>query len=620
MALFSVEEPIANSSRFVLPDEHGARLAAAGPTAVASPGGRKPSRIFEPQSTPRPSTHDVVLDAQRNACQRQPLPGRKAPVDLPGLFERLLARDFEKGAQDRVGRIDPGERLRRNLDGRPPATGHVGGDGTDRIGHSPPPTTLGTTPNPSKSRAALSSSNATPVPRPRVVGAQRCRRRSRELAEGILRDLLDLVDVGDNAAELLRPEGELLFREPQTGKLRDSPDDFRSDDIAIGRHSNNCKDFSRGFRTLRTLKPAFRRKKSVVSASLRRRRVLAALAGLARGAGRRGLDRGRGASRRPPRTHRARRRRRRLAGRGAARPGPRIPGVREGGRDLGAIPLRVPRRRESAGRPGGARGRLDRAGPRAARLHGQRHRPRSPDAGLARSLRRRDGSRLAPRSALVREANLERGPATRVSRRSLLRHPRAASGRSASGAPAARIAPSLATVAPERIQAELAKMLEADRAAAAFRWAGSAGLLTPALGLGAKPQRLARGRTKPRPTRNARVRPDPGRPTAAPAPGGDRRRGSACPEATRRPGCAGVATAGQRPAAVAKLLELVGEPPHPPGARASGWAWIRDAGPDLSDALLLLAATRPATSTDGPNPAATCRSEPDGALASAEPT
>jgi tRNA nucleotidyltransferase (CCA-adding enzyme) len=45
------------------------------------------------------------------------------------------------------------------------------------------------------------------------------------------------------------------------------------------------------------------------------------------------------------------------------------------------------------------------------------------------------------------------------------------------------VAPRLETVAAERIQAELSKMLEADRVAVPFRWARRAGLLSPGLGL-----------------------------------------------------------------------------------------------------------------------------------------
>src|SRR4029077_18108364 len=61
-ALFSVEEPIANSSRLVLATKT-APACRSGPTAVASPGGTNPSRIRDAQETLRPATHMLSLTA-----------------------------------------------------------------------------------------------------------------------------------------------------------------------------------------------------------------------------------------------------------------------------------------------------------------------------------------------------------------------------------------------------------------------------------------------------------------------------------------------------------------------------------------------------------------------------
>ncbi len=152
-------------------------------------------------------------------------------------------------------------------------------------------------------------------------------------------------------------------------------------------------------------------------------------------------------------------------------------------------------------------------------------------------------------------------------------------------------APALATVAAERIQSELFKMLEAQRVDAAFRWAESADLLSPALGL-ELPSSLWRGAA-----RNL-TRLD-GAPTAR-LPG-DRRRilrlaaiaaglGLSPQEASkwlrrRRLGRADAHAA-------ARLLELAAAAF---GARSERgrWAWVHDAGAQAEDALTLLTAAYP---------------------------
>jgi tRNA nucleotidyltransferase (CCA-adding enzyme) len=155
----------------------------------------------------------------------------------------------------------------------------------------------------------------------------------------------------------------------------------------------------------------------------------------------------------------------------------------------------------------------------------------------------------------------------------------------------ARIAPRLEAVAPERIQAELAKMLEADRAAEPFRWAGSVGLLTPALGIGApaKGWRAAGGNL-------ARLETPPLR--SIPAHRRRILRLAAIAQGLRLSGEEASAWLRRRrhgradAAAVAKLLDLEEAAVWAGRGRAS-WAWIRDAGPALSDALALIHATRP---------------------------
>ena len=56
---------------------------------------------------------------------------------------------------------------------------------------------------------------------------------------------------------------------------------------------------------------------------------------------------------------------------------------------------------------------------------------------------------------------------------------------------ARRAAPGLAGVAPERVAAEMSRLLASPRAAPALRWAARAGLLPAALGLGLSPARAA---------------------------------------------------------------------------------------------------------------------------------
>jgi tRNA nucleotidyltransferase (CCA-adding enzyme) len=156
----------------------------------------------------------------------------------------------------------------------------------------------------------------------------------------------------------------------------------------------------------------------------------------------------------------------------------------------------------------------------------------------------------------------------------------------------ARVAPRLEGVAPERIQAEMAKMLEAARAAEAFRWAGSTGLLAPALGLVGAPagrwraagRNLARLETASRrslpPERRRILR------LAAIAAGLGLSGGDASAWLRRRRH--GRADA----AAVARLLDLERAAARLNDGRER-WAWVHDAGPALSDALALLQATRP---------------------------
>jgi tRNA nucleotidyltransferase/poly(A) polymerase len=151
--------------------------------------------------------------------------------------------------------------------------------------------------------------------------------------------------------------------------------------------------------------------------------------------------------------------------------------------------------------------------------------------------------------------------------------------------------PQLEGVAPERVGAELTRLLEAPRIAPAWRFAIRTGLLSPAL----------RPRTRPARWRAAlRVlaRLELG-PVGALSP--ERRRvlrlaaiadslglGPAETRAWLRRLRRGASEAGR----VARVLEAA-QTAVAADSHAGPWAWLHDVGPEAGDALSLLAATRP---------------------------
>ena len=83
-AEFSVDEPIANSSRLVLPTST-APAARSRCTTVASYGGRHPSRMRDEHVVGSPRVHEVVLERDRHAGQRTRIVApRDRGVDLVG--------------------------------------------------------------------------------------------------------------------------------------------------------------------------------------------------------------------------------------------------------------------------------------------------------------------------------------------------------------------------------------------------------------------------------------------------------------------------------------------------------------------------------------------------------
>jgi hypothetical protein len=97
--LFSVLDPIANSSRLVLPITT-APASASLVTTVASYGGRQPSRIFDEQVVGTPRVHMLSFSAIGHARER---PERLATgargIHRGGLRERLFGGDRREGRE-----------------------------------------------------------------------------------------------------------------------------------------------------------------------------------------------------------------------------------------------------------------------------------------------------------------------------------------------------------------------------------------------------------------------------------------------------------------------------------------------------------------------------------------
>ena len=105
-AEFSVEEPIANSSRLALPTKT-APAARSRSITVASNGGTKSPRIFEAQVVRTPRVQIDVLDAERDAAQRRRVAAGQAPVGVVGLRHRFGFAHGDECVEARIDRGDP---------------------------------------------------------------------------------------------------------------------------------------------------------------------------------------------------------------------------------------------------------------------------------------------------------------------------------------------------------------------------------------------------------------------------------------------------------------------------------------------------------------------------------
>ena len=196
----------------------------------------------------------------------------------------------------------------------------------------------------------------------------------------------------------------------------------------------------------------------------------------------------------------------------------------------------------------------------------------------------------AGRLALVAEKNLVDDPLRALRAARLLATHGLEPDRETTRA-ARRVARALASVARERVQSELDKLLGARRAVPALAWAARAGLLGPAFDLPLDVRRAVAAARALLPFDS----PAAGRLPAA------RRRRIRLALLARPAGVRGEAAAqwlrrlrwpGEEAGSVARLLALADRArSRPEGDDA--WRWLLDAGDDSSDALLLLSAREP---------------------------
>ncbi len=127
-ALFSVDDPMANSSMLVLP-RMTTSAALSRLVSVASYGGIQPSRILEPTVVGMPSVVKMSLSASGTPYQRAELlaPGALL-VDGAGLREGALTVDVQEGVHLLVYGLDPGQVGLGDLDGGQFARGDLPGD------------------------------------------------------------------------------------------------------------------------------------------------------------------------------------------------------------------------------------------------------------------------------------------------------------------------------------------------------------------------------------------------------------------------------------------------------------------------------------------------------------
>jgi tRNA nucleotidyltransferase/poly(A) polymerase len=196
----------------------------------------------------------------------------------------------------------------------------------------------------------------------------------------------------------------------------------------------------------------------------------------------------------------------------------------------------------------------------------------------------------AHRLRLVREENLAHDPLrTLRAARFLATHGLTPDGRTERAC--RRYAPMLSRVAPERIGAELSKLLGAGKAGPAFDWARRAGLLPAALGLSAgRVGLLSAARTQHRLDLLVRRQTPSQRRTIrlaaiADAAGLDPS-GTATWLRHRRFGRVETLEA-------ARLVALVRAMPSAASAPSADWAWLYDAGALAQAGLTLLPALRP---------------------------
>jgi tRNA nucleotidyltransferase (CCA-adding enzyme) len=386
---------------------------------------------------------------------------------------------------------------------------------------------------------------------------------------------------------LLRQAGQLALGDPQTGQGRHMADDFRTNRRRVGGHADNCKAFWLTFRigtsflTQNPKKNGSAYRASARARALARRPELKRLAQIAARLGSRVWIVG-----------------------GAARDLLLARDVPEVDAAVSGDVERVARAMESEGL--GHAVPLSLAEPKVFRVAGKREVDLAGIEGtsIEEDLKRRDFTVNAMAFDLAARkwldpfgglADLSAGRLRQVAPSNLAEDPlrvlRAARFIATHGLKpdadttrtSRRVAPALASVAPERLRAEWIKILEARRMGPALRWAARVKAIGPALGLAPAPAR-----------RLARAGPLLDAPALARSEPESRRRlrlAILCARIGLSPGPAATWLAARRygrseAGDVGRLLQLV-ESAGAADRRRDQWAWVRDAGPLAAEALLV---------------------------------
>ncbi len=237
-AEFSVLEPIANSSRFVLPITT-APASRSRVTTVASYGGFQPSRIRRRAGRRDPTRAHVVLEGDRYAGeQSRVLPGSDGLVDLDRPGPGLVGQHQVERVDVTLPPIDLGEMSLHDLRRGDQAVAYVPGDvdrGRRRIGthQSSSPTIGGTRNRPSSAAGAAASTSSRSRPGQHDVLTHHVGDRSgvRHRLHPVEVEGVDVGEVVEHVAQLMRRLLQFLVAQRQPSELGHLGDRLRGDAI-----------------------------------------------------------------------------------------------------------------------------------------------------------------------------------------------------------------------------------------------------------------------------------------------------------------------------------------------------------------------------------------------------